>query len=77
MKLHIFMIKKPNFGSNFIFLAIIFIDQALKKTKKYYPQGFLKKHIYIEKLKMVIRYITIVLLTYSHDYDKENSHKED
>ena len=45
-------------GSNYIWWSIILIDSILKKGENYYPQVSLKECKYIEKEKMLIKYIT-------------------
>ena len=46
IKLHVFMIK---LDSNYTYLAVIILDNALMKDGNYYPQVFLKERKYIEK----------------------------
>ena len=46
----------PKAGSDYICLAVIIIDCALKKSENYYPQVFLKQCNYIEKEKKVINW---------------------
>ena len=45
----------PKVDSNYICLAVISFDSALKKDENYYPQVFLKECKYIKK--KIIRHI--------------------
>ena len=40
----------PTMDSNYICLAIISLNSALKKDENHYPQGLLKAYKYIEKM---------------------------
>ena len=59
----------PKTDSNHTYLAVIFLDSALKKDENYYPQVFLKEYKYIEKKE--IRYITQDIEMFSSDSDEE------
>ena len=61
--------KIPKTDSNHTYLAVIFLDSALKKDENYYPQVFLKEYKYIEKKE--IRYITQDIEMFSSDSDEE------
>ena len=45
-------------GSNYICLAVIFIQLVFKNEKKYYTQVFLKECKHNEKEKLIIKYVT-------------------
>lgn len=45
-------------GSNYICLAVTFIQLVFKNDKKYYTQVFLKECKYNEKEKLIIKYVT-------------------
>ena len=69
MNLEIFMIKKiPKLDSNYICLAVISLDSALKKDETYYPQVFLKECKHIDK--KVLRHIHDSLSDFSHSSDE-------
>ena len=59
-------------GSNYICLAVIFIQLVFKNDKKYYTQVFLKECKYNEKEKLIIKYVTDDLEILSDDSDEEN-----
>ena len=48
----------PKVSSNFICLAVILTDFALKNVGNFYPEVFQKECKYLEKEKKLIRYTT-------------------
>ena len=69
IKVLFFKIPKP--GSNYICLAVVTSDSALKKDENYYPQVFLKECKYTKKEKKVISHITDDLEINPFDSDEE------
>ena len=59
--------KIPKEDSNYICVAVISLDSALKKDENYYPQAFSKECKYIEKnvVRHIIDNLSIFLLLMS------------